>query len=288
MVRRVAQRSKGDFLSEAEKSVDDMSPEAVLARAVSARGDIYPEWAYVIRATPNLFELLQATGGYFHKYKGNAAEGLSGQMRELIATPALCAKPNIRYGANHVRKLYRMGVTDRVIFEAASAYSIVTGFSTVANVAYAVLEANNPDYKLGKMPEGGPPKELTPFPELTMGRVRKGSGSETLLNAPEWQFATGLEAEFARRATGWVDYALNADGAGEPDALLGTGPRELICIAALCARGEVEIAADHIVRAYDYGMSRGHVLDAIISVLPMTGIITAHLGLRAIKLAEGR
>jgi hypothetical protein len=30
------------------------------------------------------------------------------------------------------------------------------------------------------------------------------------------------------------------------------------------------------------------VLDAIISVLPMTGIITAHLGLRAIKLAEGR
>jgi hypothetical protein len=35
-------------------------------------------------------------------------------------------------------------------------------------------------------------------------------------------------------------------------------------------------------------MSRGHVLDAIISVLPMTGIMTAHLGLRAIKLAEDR
>jgi alkylhydroperoxidase/carboxymuconolactone decarboxylase family protein YurZ len=272
------------------QSAEDRSPEAVLARAVAARGDIYPEWAYVIAATPHLFELLQKTGGYFHKYKGDAAAGdqLSGQMRELIATPALCAKPNVRYGANHVRKLYRMGVTDRVIFEAASAWSVVTGFSTVANVAYAVLQANDPEYRLGKMPEGGAPKELTPFPELTMGRVRKSSGSETLLNAPEWQFASELEAEFARRATGWIDYALNADGAGEPDALLGTGPRELICIAALCARGEVELAAGHILRAYDYGMTRGHVLDAIISVLPMTGIITAHLGLRAIKHAEDR
>ncbi len=271
------------------KPAEDTSPDVVLARAVAARGDIYLEWAYAIRAVPDLFELLQQTGGYFHKYKGNAAEGLSGQMRELIATPAFCAKPNVRYAANHVRKLYRMGVTDRVIFEAASAWSVVTGFATVANTAYAVMMANDPEYKLGKLPEGGPPKELTPFPELTMGRQRiRGSGSETLLNAPEWQFATELEAEFVRRATGWVDYALNADGAGAPDALLGTGPRELICIAALCVRGEVELAAEHIVRAYDYGMSRGHVLDAIISVIPPTGIITAHLGLRAIKLAEKR
>lgn len=276
-------------MSEAESPAEDRSPEAVLARATAARGDIYPEWHYVIRATPALFELVQATGGYFHKYKGDAAEGLSGQMRELIATPALCSKPNVRYGANHVRKLYRMGVTDRLIFEAASAFAVVSGFSTIANTAHAVLMANDPEYKLGKMPEGGPPKEVTPFPELTMGRERvRGSGSESLLNAPEWQFATELEAEFARRATFYVDYALNADGAGEPDALLGTGPRELICIAALCVRGEVELAAEHILRAYDYGMTRGHVLDAIISVLPMTGIITAHLGLRAIKLAEGR
>jgi alkylhydroperoxidase/carboxymuconolactone decarboxylase family protein YurZ len=182
-----------------------------------------------------------------------------------------------------------MGVTDRLIFEAAAVWAIVGGFATVANTAYAVMMANDPEYKLGKLPEGGAPTELTPFPELSMGRERvRGSGSESLLNAPEWQFASELEAEFARRATGWVDYALNADGAGEPDALLGTGPRELICIAALCVRGEVEIAADHIVRAYDYGMSRGHVLDAIISVLPPTGIMTGHLGLRAIKLAEGR
>jgi alkylhydroperoxidase/carboxymuconolactone decarboxylase family protein YurZ len=261
----------------------------VLARATAARGDIYPEWHYVIRATPSLFELVQETGGYFHKYKGDGVEGLSGQMRELIATPALCSKPNVRYGANHVRKLYRMGITDRLIFEAASVYAVVSGFSTIANTAHAVLMANDPDYRLGKMPEGGPPKEVTPFPELTMGRERKrGSADESLLDTPEWQFASELEAEFARRATGYVDHALNAGGAGAPDALLGTGPRELICIAALCARGEVDLAADHIVRAYDYGMSRGHVLDAIVSVLPMTGIVTAHLGLRALRLAEGR
>ena len=267
-----------------------MSPEAVLARAVAARGDIYPEWAYVIEATPRLFELIQATGGYFHKYKGKAAAGeeLSPEMRELIATAALAAKPDIRYAANHVRKMYRMGLTNRVIFEAASVFACVTGFSTVAHAAEAVMVANSADYTFGKMPEGGAPTVLKPFPELSMGRTRKSRGSESLLNAPEWQFASGLEAEFARRATGWVDYALLADGAGEPDALLGTGPRELVMIAALCVRGEVEMAADHILRAYDYGMTRGHVLDAIISVLPMTGIVTAQLGLRAIKRAEER
>ena len=38
-----------------------------------------------------------------------------------------------------------------------------------------------------------------------MGRERvRGGGAESLLNAPEWQFASELEAEFARRATGWV------------------------------------------------------------------------------------
>jgi alkylhydroperoxidase/carboxymuconolactone decarboxylase family protein YurZ len=276
--------------NEAAKTTDETSPEAVLARAVAARGDIYPEWRHVIEAMPQLFERIQATGGYFHKYKGKAAAGeeLSPEMRELIATAALAAKPDVRYGANHVRKMYRMGLTNRVIFEAASVFACVSGFSTVAHAAEAVMVANSSDYTFGKLPDGGAPAVLTPFPELTMGRVRKGSGSESLLNAPEWQFASELEAEFARRATGWVDYALLADGAGEADALLGTGPRELIMIAALCVRGEVEMAADHILRAYDYGMTRGQVLDAIISVLPMTGIVTAQLGLRAIKLAEER
>ena len=268
-----------------------MSPDAVLARAVAARGDIYPEWAYVIRATPNLFELLQATGGYFHKYKGKAAAGeeLSPEMRELIATAALAAKPDVRYAANHVRKMYRMGLTNRVIFEAASVFACVSGFSTVAHTAEAVMVANSADYTFGKMPDGGAPTVLTPFPELAMGRDAKehaaARASSTRRNGSS---RSELEAEFARRATGWVDHALLADGAGEPDALLGTGPRELIMIAALCVRGEVEMAADHMLRAYDYGMTRGHVLDAIISVLPMTGIVTAQLGLRAIKLAEGR
>lgn len=271
-------------------SGDDMSPEAVLARAVAARGDIYPEWSYVIEATPELFELLQKTGGYFHKYKGQetTADGLSEQMRELIATPALCAKPDVRYAANHVRKMYRMGLTNRAIFEAASAFSVVTGFSTVAHTAEAVLEANNPAYPFGKLPEGGAPKTLTPFPEMTMGRSRASSESESesRINAPEWQYALSLEAEFARRATGWVDYCLHADGAGDSDAVLGAGPRELIAIAAFCSRGLVDMAAGHVRRAYAYGMTRTHVLDAIISVLPMTGIVTAEFGLRAIQQAE--
>lgn len=269
---------------------DDTSPEAILARAVSARGDIYPEWRFVAEAQPELFERLQHTGGYFHKYAGgeSASDELSGPMRELIATPALCAKPDVRYAPNHVRRMYRMGLTNRVIFEAAAAYSTVTGFSTLANVAQAVMTALSPDYPFGTLPEGGAPRELTPFPELEMGRVRREAGSESLLDEREWQYALGLDEEFARRAAGWVDYCLLADGEGGAGPLLGPGPRELVAIAALAARGEVELAADHMARAYAYGMGRGHVLDAIMSVLPMTGIVTAHLGLKAMRLVESR
>ena len=267
---------------------EGITPESVMARAIAARGDVYPEWRYVAEALPELFQLLQETGGYFHKYGGGEAskDELSGEMRELIATPALCAKPDVRYAPNHVRKMYRMGLTNQVIFEAASAFSTVTGFSTLANVAQAVLNANSADYAFGAMPEGGAPAALKPFPELAMGRERKGAGRESLINTPEWRYASGIEAEFARRAAGWVDYCLLADGAGPDGPLLGAGPRELIAVAALCTRGEVALAAEHMKRAYDYGMGRGHVLDAIVSVLPMTGIVTAHLGLRAMMLAD--
>ena len=38
----------------------------------------------------------------------------------------------------------------------------------------AIMEANNPLYPFGQLPEGGEPKTLTPFPELDMGRTRGG------------------------------------------------------------------------------------------------------------------
>ena len=192
----------------------DMSPEAVIAQATAARGDIFPEWKILAHAAPLTYDLVTRTGGYFHQYQGQttAEQQLSGPMRELIATPALCAKGDFRHAPNHIRRMYRMGLTNRVIMEAAAAFSTVSGWSTIANVGFAIMEAMSSDYPFGKLPDGGEPQELTPFPELSMGRARRGAAS--MLDTREWRYAAGIDAESARRATGWVDHCLLADGPG--------------------------------------------------------------------------
>jgi alkylhydroperoxidase/carboxymuconolactone decarboxylase family protein YurZ len=205
-------------------------------------------------------------------------------MRELIATPALCAKMDMRHAPNHIRRMYRMGMTNRVIFEGAAAFATVVGWSSLTYVSLAIEEANSPDYPYGKLPEGGEPKELKPFPELAMGRTRKRPGKDSLLDTPEWRYAAGIDAEMARRCAAFVDHCLLADGA--KDALLGPGPRELIVIAALCMRGEPELAAQHMRRAYDYGMTRRQVLEAISCVFPMSGMTTGQIGLQAMLQAD--
>lgn len=265
---------------------EDLSPEAILARATAARGDIFPEWKPIAYALPQTYDLINKTGSYLHQYHGQSAaeQALSGPMRELIAIPALCAKGDIRHSANHVRRLYRMGITNKVLLEAASAFGTVTGWASMTFVSLAIMEANNPDYPFGKLPEGGEPKTLTPFPELKMGRNRKSKGSESLLDTPEWRYAAGIDPELARRCAAFVDHCLLAGGA--KDELLGPGPRELIAIAALCTRGEVDLAAQHIRRAYEYGMTRRQVLEAIACVLPMSGMVTGQLGWRAMQLAD--
>lgn len=270
-----------------EMPEQEMKPEAVIAEATAARGDIFPEWKVLAHASPQTYHLVTQTGGYFHKYHGvgSGEQQLSVQMRELIATPALCSKNDFRHSPNHIRRMYRMGMTNAVIMEGAVAFSIASGWATIANVGYAITEANNPAYPFGELPAGGEPRELTPFPELTQGRRRvSGSGSESKLHSPEWRYAAEIDPEFARRSAAWVDHCLLADGAEA--GLLGPGPRELIVIAALCTRGEVDLAARHILRAYDYGMTRRQVLEAISSIVPMTGMISAELGLRAMQTAE--
>src|SRR5664279_5508549 len=112
----------------------DLSPEAVLARATKARGDVFPEWKPVAYAAPHTYHLINETGSYLHQYHGQAggAGKLSAQMRELIAIPALCAKGDMRHTPNHIRRCYRMGMTDRVIFEGATAYAAVGHAHAVA------------------------------------------------------------------------------------------------------------------------------------------------------------
>ena len=269
---------------------EDLSPEAILARATAARGDIFPEWKPIAYALPQTYDLINKTGSYLHQYHGLSAgkQALSGPMRELIAIPALCAKGDMRHSPNHIRRIYRMGVTNKMILEAAAAFGTVVGWSSMTFVSLAILEANSPDYPFGNLPEGGEPKTLTPFPEMTMGRSRKSKGTgkenESLLDSPEWRYAAGIDPELARRCAAFVDHCLAAGGA--KDEHLGPGPRELIAIAALCMRGEVDLAAQHIRRAYDYRMTRRQVLEAISCVLPMSGMVTGQLGWRAMRLAD--
>lgn len=266
---------------------EDLSPEAVLARATNARGDIFPEWKPVAYASPKTYHLINQTVSYLHQYHGQAesSEKLSRPMRELISIPALCAKGDLRHAPNHVRRAYRMGLTNKVLFEGATAFASVVGWGgSLTFVSLAIMEANNPLYLFGQLPPGGEPKELTPFPEMSMGRQRKSTASQSLADTPEWRYAAGIDPELVRCAAAFIDHCLLAEGVA--DEVLGPGPRELIAIAALCTRGEVELAAQHMRRAYDYGMTRRNVLEAICCVVPMTGMISAHLGLRAMQLAD--
>ena len=162
--------------------------------------------------------------------------------------------------------------------------AMVVGWTTIGHTCTAVQLAGDPNYRDGQVPEGSAPKTLTPFAELSQGRVCVTPIAEGLLAEPEWQDIARLDAELARRVAALVDYAHVADGAVN-DALLGPGPRELIAIAGLCGRGQPDAAAHHMKRASAYGMSVRQILEAVSCVIPMTGTATMPIGVRALRLA---
>jgi len=262
-----------------------LSAEAVIEKAISARGDVFPEWRLIAETSPETMAMVTNTGGYLHKYEGvgDAEQQLSVQMRELIATPAICSKSDLRHAPNHVRRMYRLGMTNKVILEGALAFATGVGWATMLNVSYAIMEANSDDYPFGKLPAGGEPGELTPFPELEMGRKRLSGTEEGLSELSAWQYGARIDPELIRRLEAWGNWS---GGIGREDALLGPGPRSLIILAALATRGEVDRAARFVRRAYDYGMTRRQVLEAISSVVPMTGMISLEIGLEAMQRAD--
>ncbi|MGZ8198260.1 MAG: carboxymuconolactone decarboxylase family protein [Burkholderiales bacterium] len=264
----------------------DPQADDIMQRFVKERGDLFEEFHLFAREAPETVDLVRRTAGYVHFYENQTTpdQNLSGPMRELIATCQLCAKNDDRFAPNHVRRLYRMGVTNRVLFEAGEAIAPIVGWSTVAHIAKAIITANDPAYPYGALPPGGEPKALTAFPELELGREAVKPTSESLLETAEWRYVAAIDPELARRAVAFVDHCLLAGGAR--GKLLGAGARELIAIAALCARGEAGIAAQHIRRAYAYGVTRHQVLEAISCVLPMTGALTVQIGVRAMQQAD--
>ncbi len=269
-----------------KKDGGELASDEVLKRLIAERGDIFPEFHFIARERPESLHYTRRALGYVHQYDNHATpeQELSVQMRELIALCQLSSQGDDRFAANHVRRLYRLGVTNTVILEAAEAYAAIFGSSTIPHVAQAILTANSSDYTYGVLPPGGEPKTLQHFPELAMGRTRTSAANDGLMQLPEWQYIASIDAELAKRASELVDHFLLPDGAG--DELLGPGPRELLAIAALCVRGEVDIATQHIRRAYAWGMNRHQVMEAISCVLPMTGAISLQIGARALQAAD--
>jgi len=265
---------------------ESLDPSEVLARALARRGDIFDQFRLLIQESPATYDLISKTAGYVHHYSGKtgSAQELSGVMRELIALSMLAAKGEHGFAPNHVRRLYMHGVTNRIMLEAACGLASVTGWTTIAHVASAILVANRPDYPFGKMPPGGEPQELTPFPELDMGWRQDGSALDDERAHEDYAYVAALEPGLARAASRWVNHCMSPS----PDRFrLGPGPRELVAIAGACMRGEVDYAAQRMRRAYAYGMTRVQVLEAVSCVLPMTGALTLRVGVQAMKLADG-
>lgn len=262
-----------------------LDAESVIEKAIAARGDVFPEWRLIAETSPETMAAVTNTGGYLHKYEGvgDGGQQLSVQMRELIATPAICSKSDLRHAPNHVRRMYRLGMTNAVILEGALAFATAVGWATMLNVSYAIMQANSSDYPFGELPDGGEPQELVPFPELDMGLTRQHGTDEKLVDLPAWQYGAEIDPELVSRISAWAEWSSGVDG---DDTLLGPGPRALIIVAALATRGDVGRAARFVGRAYDYGMSKRQVLEAVSAVVPMTGMISLEIGLEAMRLAD--
>ncbi len=267
---------------------ENFSAEEIIRLAIARRGDIFPEQRIFIQADPKAYSINQRAVGYVHQYDklGTAEQVLSLPMRELIATCMLAAKGDDRFAPNHVRRMWRIGVTNKVMFEAALAMVPATGWSTIPHVALAVITAGDPNYTDGAIPDGGEPKTLKPFVELIQGRtLAQGVDDAGLLADPDWADIAKIDPELATRAARLLDYALLVGGPGDKD-LLGPGPRELVCIAGLCSKGYVEMAVRHIKRAYAWGMTKRQVMEAISCLLPMGGAPSLAIGMQAIRLGD--
>lgn len=265
----------------------ETEPDAkeLMREYIKNRGDIFEEWHFMAEYVPLTIAKLHDTAGYIlrNDNKTTPDQELSLPFCELIALCQLSAKGDKRFAANHVRRLYRAGVTNAVMFEAAEAFAPVVGHSSIALVAQSILLGNDPGYPFGVLPEGGEPKQLKHFPEMDMGWTCDEALKPGLMALPEWQYAAAIDPELARRTAGFVDHCLTDR---RPGRVLSPGARELIAVAALCARGEVDLAAAAIRRVYAYGFNRRKVLEAISCVHNMTGAASVTLGIRAMMQAD--
>jgi alkylhydroperoxidase/carboxymuconolactone decarboxylase family protein YurZ len=266
----------------------DSNADEILARLTRDRGDTFKEFGLLARYLPRELDALRKAAGYVHHYEGHArpSQSLSVQMRELLALTLLASKGDDRFATNHVRRLYRLGVADAVILDAASAATTVIGWSTVAHVALCIEEANNPSYPFGEMPASGRPTETQPFPELELVATDSPATDASYASGPDWEYMAEVDPTLVELVREYAELTSLSGGVRAQPGRLGPGPRELVTIALLCGRGMEERAVQHIQRARRLGMSRLQVMEAISTGLPMYGVIALEIGARALRQAE--
>lgn len=257
-------------------SPEDKTVDELFAEAVAERGDVYDETRTILRVDPKAGILIRACAGYVHGYPGQTApmQLLSNEMRELIALSQLCAMRDDRFAPSHVRRLYRHGVADDVILAAAEAIAPAVGHSTILHVALAIDTARDDKHPYGQMPAGGPPEESVDF------RERYRWPATEVMPAPYWSAVAGRDLELSRRFLEFDEHCLGQTP--KSSAVLCAGARELITIAALCARGLERPAARHMSFAQSLGVTVNDILEAVSCVLPMTGGATMEVCLDAL------
>ena len=245
------------------------------------------ETRMLLRYSPQL--AASGVARYVHQYeeRPEAGQELSTQMRELIALTALIAKAEgVRFAASHIRRLYHMGVTSAVVVEALWAAEPVFGRANMVRGMQAIRLANDPANTEGRLPEGGEPTTLVEFPELHLGGGRDGARSADvgLAGRPEMEYIARIDPRLAQMAVAHHNLVYQ-DGGVQRDGQLPPGAMELIASAALCIRGEIDLAADHMRRAQRHGASARQILEAVSAVAPPTGQATLQLGAQAMMRA---
>ncbi|MBI2909007.1 MAG: carboxymuconolactone decarboxylase family protein [Chloroflexi bacterium] len=263
----------------------DLDLQAIVEEHRKARGDTYWETERLFHMIPEVLMLAAEATGYVHRYEGkeDSRQELSLQMRELIAVVLLTSKGEERFAANHVRRLYRMGVTDALIIEAFLAAVPVLSFAVMLHAVRVMQAAKDPSNREGALPPGGEPKVLVDFPELHLGDDRPGvPEAETGLGAkPEWQYIAQIDPGLAERVIRLCNMIDAEGGVQRRGDHFPPAARELIAIPALCARGFIDAAGQHMRRAVGYGLSARQILEAISSVLPYYGLMTVEIGAQA-------
>ncbi|MBI2910080.1 MAG: carboxymuconolactone decarboxylase family protein [Chloroflexi bacterium] len=270
-------------------AIGSPGPQAIIEKHRKDRGTANWEMERLALMVPEAVVMALECADYVHRYEGNGAEGqeLSVQMRELIATVMLASKGEDKFATAHVRRLHRYGVTNDVILEAFLAAVPVLGWSNMLHAVRAIEAAKEPSAHDAGLPPADEPETLADFPELHLGQDRSEAQREdTGLGAtPEWQYIAQIDPGLAQRVVRLYDMVYSDGGAELPRSHLPPAARELVAIAAFCARGLPDLAAQHIKRAIRAGASPRQVLEAISAVLPMTGLTSIQIGAQAMMKA---